>query len=77
MKEDFFYEVKPFDEIIKCVKNIKRIDINKLNELPVWFDNLLHKYQYITHMSDKRIYRLCVLLNRQINKLRNIINEKI
>ena len=73
----FFYEVKSFDEIIKCVENIKRIDINELNELPVWFDNLLHKYQYITHMSDKRIYRLCVLLNRQINKLKNIINEKI
>ena len=73
----FFYEVKPFDEIIKCIENIKRIDINKLNDLPEWFDNLLHKYQYITHMSDKRIYRLCVLLNRQINKLRNIINEKI
>ena len=73
----FFYEVKPFDEIIKFVENIKRIDINELNELPVWFDNLLHKYQYITHMSDKRIYRLCVLLNRQINKLKNIINEKI
>lgn len=73
----FFYEIKPFDEIIKCVENIKRIDINKLNDLPKWFDNLLHKYQYITHMSDKKIYRLCILLNRQINKLRNIINEKI
>ena len=73
----FFYEVKPFDEIIKFVENIKRINIGALNELPVWFDNLLHKYQYITHMSDKRIYRLCVLLNRQINKLKNIINEKI
>ena len=72
----FFYEVKPFDEIIKCVKNIKRIDINALNDLPEWFDNLLHQYQHITNMSDKRINRLCILLNRQINKLKNIINEK-
>ena len=71
-----FYEVKPFDEIIKCVENIKRVDIDKLNDLPEWFDNLLHKYQNISHMSDKRIYRLCILLNRQINKLRNMINEK-
>lgn len=73
----FFYEVKPFDEIIKCVKNIKRIDINKLNDLPEWFDNLLHKYQNITHISDNRINKLCILLNRQINRLKNIINEKI
>ena len=72
----FFYEVKPFDEIIKCVKNIKRIDINKLNNLPEWFDNLLHEYQNITHISDKRINNLCILLNRQINKLKRIINEK-
>ena len=68
----FFYEVKPFDDIIKCVENIKTIDIDKLNDLPEWFDNLLHKYQNITHISDNRIYRLCVLLNRQINKLRNM-----
>ena len=46
-------------------------------DIKLAFDNLLHKYQYITHMSDKKIYRLCILLNRQINKLRNIINEKI
>ena len=61
-----FYEVKPFDEIIKVVHNIKRIDVSKLSDIPEEFDKLLHKYQSITKMSDKRIYRLCVLLNRQI-----------
>lgn len=70
-----FYEVKPFDEIIKIVKNIKRIDISKLDGIPEYFDNLLHEYQHITHISDKRIYRLCVLLQRQINKLKKIIEE--
>ena len=70
-----FYEVKPFDEIIKVVHNIKRIDISKLSDIPEEFDKLLHKYQSITKMSDKRIYRLCVLLNRQINKLKKIIEE--
>ncbi len=70
-----FYEVKPFDEIIKVVRNIKRIDISKLDDLPEYFYNLLHKYQYITHISDKRIYRLCVLLQRQINKLKKLIEE--
>lgn len=72
----FFYEVKPFDEIIKIVKNIKRIDINKLDGLVEWFDELLHKYQYLTNYSDTRINRLCVLLGRQINKLKKLIEEE-
>ncbi|MBQ8472031.1 MAG: hypothetical protein IJ501_00855 [Bacilli bacterium] len=70
-----FYEVKPFEEIIKVVKNIKRIDIKKIEDLPHEFDELLHKYQSITGISDKRIYRLCVLLQRQINKLKRIIEN--
>ena len=70
-----FYEIMPFDEIIKVVHNIKRIDVSKLSDIPEEFDKLLHKYQNITKMSDKRIYRLCVLLNRQINKLKKIIEE--
>ena len=70
-----FYEVKPFDEIIKVVRNIKRIDTSKLDDIPEYFDNLLHSYQHITHISDKRIYRLCVILQRQINKLKKIIEE--
>ena len=68
-----FYEVKTFAEIIKIVKNLKRIDINKLDGLVEWFDNLLHQYQDLTKMSDKRIERLCILLNRQINKLKELI----
>ena len=70
-----FYEIMPFDEIIKVVHNIKRIDVSKLSDIPEEFDKLLHKYQSITKMSDKRIYRLCVLLNRQINKLKKIIQS--
>ncbi len=68
----FFYEVKPFEEIIKVVKDLKRIDISKLDGLVEWFDNLLHQYQNITKMSDTRINRLCILLNRQINKLKSL-----
>lgn len=70
-----FYEVKPFDEIIKVVHNIKRIDASKLDDIPEQFDKLLHKYQSITKISDRRIYQLCVVLNRQINKLKNIIKK--
>ncbi len=65
------YEVKPFDEIIKVVKDIKRITLNKLDGVAEEFADILHKYQNITHISDKRIHLLCVLLNRQIDKLKN------
>lgn len=70
-----FYEIKSFDEIIKVVKNIKRININKLENLPEWFDNLLHKYQNLSGNSDTKINKLCILLNRQINKLKKIIEN--
>ena len=70
-----FYEVKPFNEIIKVVKDLKRIDISKLDGIVEWFDELLHKYQHLTKFSDTRINRLCVLLNRQINKLKKLIED--
>lgn len=70
-----FYEVKPFDEIIKVVKDIKRIDISLIEDLPEWYDELLHHYQYLTKYSDTRINHLCVLFNRQINKLKNLIEN--
>lgn len=71
----FFYEVRSFDEIIKVVKDIKRIDVSKLEGIPEWFDNLLHQYQEITHISNERINKLCILLNHQINKLKKLIEE--
>ena len=67
-----FYEVRPFDEIIKVVKDIKRIDLSKLDGIVEWFDELLHNYQHLTRFSDTRINRLCILLNRQINKLKEL-----
>ena len=70
-----FYEVKCFDEIIAVVKDIKRIDLSRLDDLALWFDDLLHKYQYITNMSDRRIHKLCILLNSRINKLKKLGRE--
>ena len=67
-----FYEVKSFDDIIKIVKDIKRFDLTKLDGLVEWFDDLLHKYQSYIGFSDIRINRLCILLNRQINKLKEL-----
>ena len=71
----FFYEVRSFDEIIKVVKDIKRIDVSKLEGIPEWFDNLLRQYQDFTHISNERINKLCILLNHQINKLKKLIEE--
>lgn len=70
----FFYEEREFSNIIKIVRNFKRFDISKLKDLPEWFDDLLHDYQTYTKMSDNKIYQICVLLNRQINKLEELIN---
>lgn len=71
----FFNSVDNFDNIIRKIPNIKRIDISKLDGVVEDFDTLLHNYQSITKMSDRRINKLCVMLNSQINKLKNIINE--
>lgn len=72
----FFYEQLSFDEIIKIVKDIKRIDTSKLDKVLEEFSKLLHKYQNITNMSDTRINMLCALLHRQINKLKELINKE-
>jgi hypothetical protein len=70
-----FYEIRPFSEIIKVVKDLNRVDLSKLDDIPEWFDCLLHEYQNITNISDERIYGLCVLLSRQINNLKKLKNN--
>lgn len=62
--------------MIKVVKDLNRIDLSKLDGIVEWFDELLHKYQHLTKFSDTRINRLCIVLNRQINKLKDIIDSK-
>lgn len=71
----FFYEIKPFKEIIQVVQDLNRIDIDKLQDLPAWFDGLLHQYQHMTYYSDQRIHKLCVLLNRQIHNLKFFLSS--
>ena len=66
----FFHEIKPFNEIIQVVQDLNRIDIDKIQDLPAWFDNLLHQYQHMTCYSNQRIHKLCSLLWRQINNLK-------
>ena len=35
-------------------------------------DDLLHMYQYASGISDERINKLCILLNRQIKNLKKL-----
>ena len=50
-------------------------DVRGMKNFVDWFDELLHQYQNITNMTDRRINRLCILLNRQIDKLKKLIEN--
>lgn len=53
------YEIKPFRKINQGVQDLNRIDIDKLQDLSAWFDDLLHSYQHMTYYSNQRIHKLC------------------
>lgn len=72
----FFYNVNNFDDILPFIKNLKRFDLNKLDGVVEEFDKLLHKYQGITKMADRRIKEICTLLFSRINKLKKITEDK-
>ena len=74
-KGRFFYKVESFDNIIKIIKDIDKYDLTKLDGIVEEFDLLLHKYQNITNMTDRRINKICVLLMSRINKLKSIQNN--
>ena len=61
--------------MLKYIKNIKRYDLSKLDGVVEEFDDLLHSYSNITHMTDRRIQKICTLLYTRINKLNKIINK--
>lgn len=68
----FYYNIEPFDNITKYVKDFSRFDLSKLDSVPEDFDNLLHEYQNITHMTDNRINKICTLLYSRINRLKSL-----
>ncbi len=72
----FFYDVGSFDDIIHKINNIGRYDLSKLDGVVEEFDELLHKYTNITHMTDRRIDKICSLLLSRINKLKKYIEEQ-
>ena len=69
----FFYNVSNFDNILDNIKDLKKYDLNKLDGICEEFDELLHKYQHITKMTDRRINKICTLLFSRINKLKKKI----
>lgn len=71
----FFYSVVDFDSIISKIKNIKRFDLSRLDGVVEEFYALLHEYQNITKMTDRRINKLCTLLTSRINKLKKYITK--
>ena len=71
----FFYKISNFDEIIKNIKDINRFDLSKLDGIVEEFEHLLNKYKYITKITDRRINKICTLLNSRINKLKHIQNK--
>ena len=72
----FFYNINNFDNILDCIKDLKKYDLNKLDGICEEFDDLLHKYQPITKMTDRRINKICTLLFSRINNLKKKIENK-
>lgn len=72
----FFYNINNFDNILDCIKDLKKYDLNKLDGICEEFDDLLHKYQPITKMTDRRINKICTLLFSRIIKLKKKIDSK-
>ena len=64
--------------MLKYIKNINRIDINKLDGIVEEYKNVLKKYQNYTDMTDQRLEKLVFGLNLRINNLKKYIeNNKI
>lgn len=74
-KGRFFYNVDSFETIIPKIRNIKRFDLSKLDGVVEEFDELLHQYQDVTKITDRRINKICTLLLSRINKLKKF-NEQ-
>lgn len=72
-KARFFYSVNDFDSLLKNIENITRFDLTKLDGVVEEFETMLHKFQDITKMTDRRIHTLCTLLFTRIENFKKII----
>ncbi len=69
----FFYKVDKFDTIIPQIQNKKRFDLSNLEGVAEEFEDVLHQYQSVTLMTDRRINKICTLLYSQIEKLKKAL----
>jgi len=74
-KGRFFYTVDNFDKYLDFIVDIKRFDLSRLDGVVEEFEALLKKYTSITHMTDRRINKICTLLFSRINKLKRKIDN--
>ena len=66
---------KDYEDILKCVKNIKRIDIKALDGILEEYKKILEKYKIYTDSSEERIEKLCEGLKIRIELLRKHIEK--
>ena len=71
----FFYSIGNFDSILSEIKDIKKYNLNVLDSISEEISKLLHKYQTITKMTDRRINKICTLLKSRIDKLKEYQNS--
>lgn len=65
---------KNYEEILKVIsKDIKNIDFNLLNDLPLEYERMLKNYQDKTDMSDARMEKLVNGLKYRIENLKEFI----
>ena len=67
---------KNYDDMLKYIKNIKRINVNNLDGIVNEYKEVLEKYQPYTDMTEERKHKLCFGLELRINKLRKYIEDK-
>ncbi len=61
---------KDYNEILKVIrKDVKNIDISKLNGLVLEYKNVLQQYQPYTDSTQDRIEKLCQGLKTRIEKI--------
>lgn len=72
----FFYDTRDFDTMLSHIQNINRYDLNKLDELVDEFEMLLTQYKDVTHMTDRRIHKICTLLYSRIQRLKRMIEKR-
>lgn len=59
---------KDYDDMLKYIKNMDRIDVDKLDGIANEYKEVLEKYQPYTDMTEERKHKLCYGLELRINK---------